>query len=162
AVLAILLYPRLRNMSETLIVAICLGVVDEAYQYLWLIPADPGYYDFNDVILNCLGAGLGLLLLRLCDRGDRPERRLSVWKSPVWRALFGVMAALAVLNLAGQWSVFPRQHSRIVLMPQYPAEFWSTFYEKSFHIVHPVEGLVAVVVLLGMFHWLLRRATRFA
>ena len=46
-----------------------LGAVDEGYQY-WILHRDWGiYFDFNDVVINALGAGLGVVfLLATTDR----------------------------------------------------------------------------------------------
>ncbi|MCD4680446.1 MAG: hypothetical protein K8S00_08675 [Bacteroidales bacterium] len=61
--LAILLFPIVKRFGDTVFWATLLGFIDEAYQYLYLKPDGTDYFDFNDVILNLLGAGLGVLLI---------------------------------------------------------------------------------------------------
>lgn len=162
AVLALLLYPLLRNVMETLTLATCLGIVDEAYQYFWLIPDNPGYFDFNDVILNCIGAGLGLIILRICDQPGREEVNRPLKASPVWLGVLLSFVGLSVMYLTGWWRFFPAEGSttQVVLMPAYPETFWSMFYEKQFHVVHPAEAVVVLAMLFFILWRVLRLGSR--
>ncbi|MDX1476249.1 MAG: hypothetical protein R3301_01040 [Saprospiraceae bacterium] len=158
AVMAILLYPLLRHHLETVVAATLLGVLDELYQYLWLKPADPGYYDFNDVVLNVLGAMFGLCIVGICDGTTRARGTRPVWRSPFWLTVGSSMVILGILWACRVWSVFPPEASTsppVVLMPQVPDAFWSVFYDKAFHIMTPMEGLVAVICLIWLSAWML-------
>jgi len=61
--LSVLLFPLLKRFGDTVFWATILGFIDEVYQYLYLKPDGTDYFDFNDVILNLLGAGLGVILI---------------------------------------------------------------------------------------------------
>ena len=64
-ILALLLIPLVRRCGETIVLVTLLGILDEAYQY-WVLHGDWGvYYDFNDVVLNLLGAAMGVLVPRI-------------------------------------------------------------------------------------------------
>jgi len=159
ALLGFLLYPLLQNTTETLVLATGLGCVDEAYQYFWLDAGNLGYLDFNDMILNCVGVGLGLLVLRVCDIQDRPERRTKI-RSATWIFLAALALCLAILNVAGVWSVYlPDDGSRVavVLVQDPPVEYWTAFYERMFHIVQPAEAILILLPMLLAFHFILMR-----
>ena len=76
AMLAILIFPLVRRYSDAFVIASALGIIDEIYQYIVLNPTFK-YLDFNDFILNMLGAGAGLLILAALNF---PERLSSEFK----------------------------------------------------------------------------------
>lgn len=157
AILAILIYPLTRQMDQALLWSILLGLFDEAYQYLVLDYASAGYYDFNDIILNTLGAGLGLLILRVYDFPPRFSGRDWVRTSAV--KAVGLLAGVLVLGrLIGLWKVSPDsgdQSSVVYLLPEPPSEFWSTFNEISYHIIRPGEALVFLAGLVLVVLWVI-------
>jgi hypothetical protein len=63
AVLAVLLFAGGLHPTWALIGATSLGAIDEVYQH-FVLYADrqEAYLDFNDMVLNCIGAAGGLLL----------------------------------------------------------------------------------------------------
>ncbi len=67
AIMAGLLYPLTRRFGETVVLATMLGVTDEGYQYLVLHRHWSTYFDINDVTLNLLGAGFGVVLIYLAQ-----------------------------------------------------------------------------------------------
>ena len=74
-VMAILIYPLLRNFNLVMLSATLLGALDEAYQYWYLFPEKSDYFDFNDVIINFLGVLLGLIILRSQGIKQAPDNR---------------------------------------------------------------------------------------
>ena len=83
--------------ESTWAAATVLGAVDEAWQWQMLPRAQPGYFDWNDVVLNAIGGALGVLVVaRLAGR--RPMGR---WP---WQPVAAFM--IAGLLLALLWEPF--------------------------------------------------------
>lgn len=151
-VMAILLFPVIRGYGETVFWVTVLGVIDELYQYTILTPFFK-YFDFNDIILNLLGAGLGVVLIFIstdCSPG-RPIR----WKMP--SLLFSVALALLlmILSLAGEFRVDPgtvtggKDPFITLNRTSIPGGFWAKAYEgRYYHVVRPGAG---VVLIYGLF-----------
>lgn len=168
AILAALLFPITGRCGETVFWGGLLGAADEAYQYWWLSREYPIYYDFNDVVLNMIGAGLGVLLVLTLAPGaiaarPSPARSSSRNRS---RATFGAAAIICAAGLAlavgvAAWSgvlrMLPPQRGddrpAIVLRACGPAPaFWvRTPWGKTFHQVSPLEGTAASVLLVVLF-----------
>lgn len=155
ALIAIILFPLTLNYNDTLFWATILGAVDEAYQYFYLNPIATGYFDFNDVITDLLGAVLGLLLL--WTFGIQGKVRSVHWyQKRTFLTGIGIMLVGGVLILLQIISIYPvGDHNReiVVLMNTVPENFWS--YDKVgdlyFHIVHPLEGILILCILLGIY-----------
>jgi hypothetical protein len=77
--------------ERAFVVATLGGIVDESYQHLVIYAGRPGtYLDFNDMLLNALGAAWGVVLL-----APRAPSTPRSGRAPAWAAL-GALAALAV------------------------------------------------------------------
>ncbi len=153
AVLGFLMFPLIKNYSKTLFWGILLGFIDEGYQYFYLKPFGTNYYDFNDVILNQLGLGLGLLPIAIW--GQAKLKKYDFKLSSIKYELFSVLTLttiIIVLKINGFLSVYPEQEVPYNLFRELPNSFWS--YTKSlgakYHIVLPLEGL-AIIIFLFLF-----------
>ncbi len=99
---ALLLASGLSPLKACL-VATAAGVLDEAYQH-WVIYADtPGtYFDYNDIVLNGVGAAWAALVFALGRRPNDAKSEPADWdplpldRSRRW-VVFGVLAAFALL-----------------------------------------------------------------
>ncbi|MDZ7740344.1 MAG: hypothetical protein U5Q03_00930 [Bacteroidota bacterium] len=82
AVLALLLFPLLRNYYKVIFWGLLLGFADEAYQHFYL---DPGskYFDFNDVLLNGDRAVLGVISHCTVKLASRKIKRITFQEIPV-------------------------------------------------------------------------------
>jgi VanZ family protein len=161
ALLALLLRWAWRDDLFVLVCCTLGGVLDELLQYV-LMPHYTRYLDFNDFVLNLLGAALGLLLFPLLfgERG-RPV------PAAARRGLLGGAAAVLLLAAAawagGLLVAFapPRGDAcpvfamvdglpRMTLSFVRPEGFWSrTGFGRAYHILTPVQGLL---VLGGLLH----------
>ena len=158
ALLAIILFPLTLNYSATLFWATLLGAIDEAYQYFYLNPTATGYFDFNDVITDLLGAVLGLLLL--WSFGIKEKIQTVPWyKRRTIQTGLGILLVGGILNLFQVISIYPNGESSkaiITLMNNAPKSFWS--YDKVgdlyFHVVHPIEGILIISALFGIYSFL--------
>jgi hypothetical protein len=156
AVMALLLFPILNNFRETLFWTTVLGVCDELYQYLVIAADKANYYDFNDVVINLLGASLGLLILR--SRDVKAHVNYSKWiDSPASLAmLFGSVFLITGL-LTGWISIWPSdsEEEGFVLfefVKQKESGFWTSLPPNvKFHVMRPVEGFITVLILFNVF-----------
>jgi len=71
----------------------------------------------------------------------------------------GIFLVGGILNLAQIISIYPDEDSDraiITLMNKVPKSFWS--YDKVgdlyFHVVHPVEGILIICALFGVYTFL--------
>lgn len=157
AVLAFLLFPLIKNYWETIYWATILGIADEALQY-WGLIRHWNYFDFNDVVLNLLGAALGVSILMLHNFS---VRKLIFKHSKAILSAAGIMVSGFLLFAAGILGFYPSADGtmavislRRIAMEQ---RFWKTYTSAEaggHHILEPVEGIVVVIMLLAFYLWL--------
>lgn len=154
AIMAILLFPFSWRFSDTLYWATLLGALDEAYQYFYLSPHRTDYYDFNDVIINLLGAAMGLVFLHtLSDRLPTPRPR--TWKqSPTLWCSGALLLLLPIAVHFGWLAIYPADTSpapEVLLVKKVPERFWSKFHHIRYHVILPEEGLLLLALLFGIY-----------
>ena len=167
ALLAIPLFALTRHYGGTVLWTTGIGAIDETWQYLWIYrKVATVYFDFNDIILNLLGAGIGVTAIYLLGaiRGaDAPvagEPSLRMHRFVLLLpTVVGVVLALALL--AGLVRIYPAAAADGTTLAlshaPAPAEFWKRFpWGKTYHVLHPFEGLFLVQSLL-LFYGLLDR-----
>jgi len=151
AVMAILLFPLTNNYHLTLFYATLLGALDEAYQYFYLAPQRTDYYDFNDVVINLLGATFGLILLR----AFRIKNQTFSWRSPIFLGCCGLIFLLIGLYASGIFPVYPTEattQALSLLVKKVPDNFWSLVHPNvTYHVILPLEGLL-VTTFLWLFY----------
>ena len=125
ALLAYLLARGLPNTEAAWLGATGLGLLDEAYQFLVLPRGTPEYLDWNDILLNAIGAAFGLVIVAALHRG-----RGEVLKRNIAVALAVVALVLALLLGA----------------PQAPF-FRETPGGRSFHLLSAFEAIVVLSLL---------------
>ncbi len=147
---ALLIFPLIRSYTSTLIWTTIAGAIDEAYQNFYLAPQDTGYYDWNDVLTNLVGAVFGLLLIRsfkIEDRSHRPWYRSS--------GIIGLMAMFGIVGILwmmGILSIYPSETVPYQLVSKEISGFWSTVAPNvTYHIVRPVEGIVLMFLLFLVY-----------
>jgi len=169
ALMAILIFPLFKNFFSTLLFVTLLGSIDEAYQYYFLSPERTNYYDFNDVILNLLGAAMGLIFLR-SHRGirtmlqaDREHIHRITWLSyalivclvsiMIWKKSF-VQTIINKIGLNLNWENYG---SELIRKPT--TSFWTEIPPKIiYHVIQPIEGVVIISFLLFTFSFLYYKA----
>lgn len=155
AIMAVLLYPLLPNYREVLFWASLLGAFDELYQYLVLAPQISDYYDFNDVIINMLGASMGMLILRI--QGFENKWAYRKWyKSPATQMMIGISSLIILMWLTGLLSVYPAKESNNSVIFEFvkiPHEgFWRVVPKADpFHVIRPETGLIILCILFNIF-----------
>jgi len=170
ALLTIPVYALTGSFGQTAVWVTLGGAFDEAWQYGvlhagWGIP-----YDFNDVIMNACGAGLGVVWICSMASMQTIARPTGAWiadqlNGAGWRtALLLLMTGLVLLATGWMALHEPKIGAKplLSLSRMDPKPFWffdATWGPKTFHILHPAEGVVLLALLLGWFSSLDRRWT---
>ena len=153
-VMAILMYPLLRNFNLVMVITTILGALDEAYQYWYLFPEKSDYFDFNDVIINFLGVVLGLIIIR--SQGLKSHSNHSVWyKSYSFYILIALVVISSIGLSFGYISTSPNTEDSsaiIELVRKYKPGFWRIIPPQvKFHVIRPLEFVVLILFLMGIF-----------
>lgn len=128
ALLMILLGRGLVTIEGGWLGATALGAVDEWHQFVALPRGTPTYFDWNDVVLNAIGAAFGVIALIILWRGDADR--------PCVSSRLAVAATLLAVVLA------------FILGPPRMSPFFDvTPGGRRFHKM-PASEAVAVVCLL--------------
>jgi hypothetical protein len=157
--LAALLFPLVGRLGGAIVFCLPIMLVDEWYQHVILFPHYTYFFEFNDIILNLVGAGLFVSMLSLL--GMRSERTFYPLRkrSEVWLLLavaiilVGTMAACIIVPYSEDacsdtWFVLNK-------WPEM-SEFWYVHpvIGSTFHILKPMEGITLMFLLcvayLGM------------
>ena len=166
AVLAMLLRLSLPNHVLIFFVTCFAGLFAEFLQFV-MNPSRTNYLDFNDIVLNILGAALGVAFLLALRRPAIVERttyekrfKLVFLLSMAGMALI-VFTALALGRIVmlvehvEQRSVFDIVDDKLsfILSFERHDQFWQKSYcGKVFHVLSPAEGL-AIIAGLFMATW---------
>ena len=117
----------LPSVESAWLITVGLGIVDEGYQFVAQTRGTPGYFDWNDVVLNAIGACLGVVVT-LALTSAVPRARL--------RARTAVVVAAGLIAIA------------FVLDPPVLSPFFSfTPGGRAFHRVSATEAAVVVAAL---------------
>lgn len=131
------------------------GAADELYQYVYLAPIKSEYFDFNDVIINAVGAGLGLLLVRVKNPPCHHFLGKSFFKSYEFISITILISLVILGMLAGSISYGPNPEALFCFMKIEHTQFWHVDYSKiEFHIVRPLEGLLITSLLIVCYSFL--------
>ena len=151
AILAVLLFPWTASFGATVFWTALLGALDEAYQF-GVLPRDASafYYDFNDVVLNTIGAAFGVVLVRCLDLGLRPV----AWAGRAVAVTAGSILMLGFsLWLVGVLRLHPPADggSTVILLNEKPPTegFWTLGVPAvKFHLLQPIAGVSVLGLLL--------------
>jgi hypothetical protein len=163
---ALILLPVLKSYGETVFWVTILGILDELFQYFFLVP-EFEYFDFNDNILNLLGAGTAAVSVFILGGGAVEIIPRRWYRSPAVITGIGLLALFFVLLLSGKMTINPTgiadggnwfSLNRAVM----PDEFWKVAYPgRRFHILRPLEGLTMMYLLFAggflLDRWMLKR-----
>ncbi len=155
ALIALLLFPIIKNLPETLFLTIVLGLVDECYQYFVLAPQKTAYLDFNDMWLNTLGGGLGILLAgTVFPKHLNPKKNYLGVDGILFKGLISITAIFALFFFSGfmgyNQEIHP--HATYFLFKEEPQSFWTEAdFDVVYHIVRPLEGILAI----AFYFWVL-------
>lgn len=145
--LAALIYPLVGRYGAAVIYSLPVMLFDEWYQYQVLFDWVE-YFDFNDILLDLLGAGLFLAVLKTFN--NAAEMPAPIFKRPeVYVLLFMVLAVLLLL-LSSAVVPYPENvepNTWLILNNiKEPYGFWREhpLIGSSYHVLEPIAGLVTV------------------
>ncbi len=156
AILAILVFLLVRRYGDAFVLTSSLGIIDEIYQYIVLNPTFK-YLDFNDFVLNMLGAGAGLLIIAALNF---PEiKSLRKWYSTSSFYFIIILIFLGIILSFQQFITFfpipadyAGAHWFSIYRDHLPDQFWTFLYGKRYyHILRPWEG-ISVMILLTILY----------
>jgi hypothetical protein len=163
ALLTLPVFALVTRYGETVFWVTLLGALDEAYQYFVLYPhRQDFYFDFNDIVLNLAGAGIGIAFIyTLLDvKTDSftfkfPPRR-KWYRSPPFLVTAIVSFGILILYAAGLLKLYPGPEAAgaLIVLSRIPAPatFWiEPAVGKSFHILSPLEGVIAAATLIACY-----------
>jgi hypothetical protein len=164
ALLALPVLALTRRAGETVLWVMLFGALDEAIQYWLLYGTRHTHYDFNDTVLNVLGAGLGVASAAIILRAGRADGR-SCYSAREWFRSSAFVAGVAVLLVAsllaafGWLGIYPavEGNSAPILLSREPppGAYWlDTEWGKTYHIIHPYGGLLAMALLASWYVYL--------
>lgn len=152
AVFSLIVFPLTRNYTYTHIYATLAGTCDELYQYLVLSPQRTDYFDFNDVVINMVGAAFGLIIIRIYNPITNSFNWSAFRSSILFKFLFVLLLSVVALFVTGLASYYPTDTSWFILQKVMIPWFW---YELPpavvFHVMTPWEGVIVVLFLLLFF-----------
>lgn len=146
AILSILLFPLLGRYTSAMVWGTVLGALDELYQYL-ILENISLYYDFNDIVLDAVGAGAGLVILFVFGIRSFKPRPKKLWKRPEVYLPFGVMIIITISWMLGYFSLnynYSNPAYFTLFKQPLPQGFW--FYPPGppakYHILTPIPALI--------------------
>jgi len=150
ALFAIICFQVINSYWKTMYWAVLAGAIDELYQYVYLAPERSEYYDFNDVIINAVGAGIGLLLAMHFTKS-------ALLKSYEMVMTLGVIIMLIIGFITGIISYGPDPEALFCFMKTENINFWYTVKtgpKVLFYVVKPIEGIFIVAGLIAFYGFL--------
>ena len=153
--LAMLVFPLFRRALPTLAITLLFAFADELYQYLLLYPERESYLDFNDVVMDLYGMGMGMVFL--ISAKVRWNAPIKLTRHPVFYIWAGILSITSILLATGTFALFQTGETKNALFffnenpPGGP--FWVKFYQSgiSFHILSPWEGAIILLTVLGFY-----------
>jgi len=163
AVFALLCYPMINNYNLTLVYTTIASAIDEGYQFYYLAPERTMYYDFNDVIINLIGAVFGLILIRSLRRGYKKYTFVDFISSIHFKIFLGLLIIIIGLFASGLLvKIYDPQdtYAKFWLIRQQAFGFWQERprFNFRYHIVQPWEGVLIVAILLVLYSRLYKGA----
>ncbi|MFK7934048.1 MAG: hypothetical protein AB8G22_11115 [Saprospiraceae bacterium] len=150
--MTLLLFSLTFRYGETLFWATLLGAIDEGYQYFYLSPERTDYYDFNDVIINLLGAAMMLIFIKTYSFAEVKIRSVKWYQSSVLYTSLVIVLGVAGLYFSGYLGIYPQGSEvqpPILLVKVLPESFWSVVHPQvTYHVVLPLEGVILTSILL--------------
>lgn len=163
AILSIFVFAIVNRYGETMIWVTFGGMIDEAFQYYYFYGDRGIHYDFNDVILNQIGAGFGLVLIYVCIGSSTKLKMkqvaytlkafLSSLATRVGMVFCGVCIVLVTFGKLILLNNFESDAWTIVLRRGGPSTmFWTpTEWGKTYHEIQPYEWVPMVLLILFFY-----------
>ena len=150
--LAFLIFPFTKRFGAAIFFTLPFMLIDEWYQYILLYPQWNDYFDLNDIMTDTYGCALTMLALMIAGvKGN--ENVKPVWKRPEFIGLIaGLILVLAATQLGYLVSYANEAGSNTLLVMNKSLTgepFWRAHptHHILYHVMKPVEGLIAIASL---------------
>jgi len=156
---AMIMLPVFRSYGETVFWVTIAGILDETYQYLVLTP-NFDYFDFNDIILNLVGATTGVILVFVAAGSVIEIKRRRILISPGLITAITLLAVFIILALSGKLAFDPTETSGMgawfsLNREIMPDAFWIEAYAgRKFHVLSAWEGISLLYFFFTVFYLL--------
>lgn len=149
AVFAIICFQLNASYFKTMFWSVIAGAIDEFYQYVVLAPDRTDYYDFNDVVINAVGAGIGLIVIRTLRRPIVNDTVKDLLRTTEMIVAVGMVLLISIAMATGLVSYGPDADAVFCFMKVDDIGFWKKdFHEFLFHVVKPLEGTLLAIALI--------------
>lgn len=153
-VLTMLLFTITKDIPSTLILVLFGALIDEGYQYFYLSPERTNYFDFNDIILDLVGAGSATLSLGVYGNNSTALQS----RKYAYMAIAATAGFFAILYILNVWQVYASENHNFWVLIRQPEEgFWSFLnFDVVYHVIRPLEALVILIILFlfyTSFEW---------
>jgi VanZ family protein len=163
ALLTFPVFALVTRYGETVFWVTFLGALDEAFQYFVLYPdRKEFYFDFNDIVLNLVGAGIGVAFIytlldvkaNCCTFYSAFRRKW--YRSPAFLMTAIISPAIIILYVAGLLKIYPGPEAAdaLIILSRIPApaKFWTeSTVGNNFHILSPLEGVVSTAIIMACY-----------
>ena len=155
AIFAIICFQINSSYWKTMFWSVIAGVIDELYQYMWLTPNKSEYFDFNDVIIDAVGAGIGLIIIRVLAppvQGFSAESFIKSFES-IFILLIG---SLILIGLMTNYISYGYDEAAMFCFIKVEhLDFWHIVHPAiKFHVVKPIEGFFISLFLIMCYSFL--------
>lgn len=152
ALFAVICFQLNSSYFRTMFWTVLAGAMDELYQYIWLAPERTDYYDFNDVVINTVGAGIGLIVIRTLQRPTILFSFSDFIGSIEMYVSIGIIVSVGLGLITGIFSYGPDPDAIFCFMKVDDIGFWKVDRKVYwFHVIKPIEGVV-ITGLLVLFY----------
>ncbi|MFC2084638.1 VanZ family protein [Bacteroidota bacterium] len=155
AILFVLIFPFNRRFVETIIICSLFSVVDELYQFIVLKGL---YFDFNDLLLNFIGASLGAVTVYILTGSQAGAHLVKTAEYKLKQFLFSksfsialiLLAVTVILFLTNVFGYWADDNAVINICRElnHDRSYWQTKPAGgNWHILYPLEGAIILYVL---------------
>lgn len=151
-ILAFLIFPLTKRFGAAVLFTLPFMLFDEWYQYIVLYPQWNDYFDLNDIMMDTYGCGLTMIVLMIFGiKGS--ENIKPFWQRPEFISLvclvIAVLVAVKICFIAA-YANDACSNTRLVMNERIiPEPFFRPHptHHISYHVMKPLEGLVAIAAL---------------
>ncbi len=150
--LAFLIFPLTKRFGAAILFTLPFMLFDEWYQYIVLYPDWNDYFDLNDIMTDTYGCALTMITLMIFGiKGS--ENIQPVWKRPEFISLVCLVVAILVAakiclitsyaneSCSNTWLIMNERMIPEPFFREHPT------HHISFHVMKPVEALIAITTL---------------
>ena len=151
AIFSIICFKLTKNYTRTILIGALAGFFDELYQYMVLAPDTSDYFDFNDVVINIIGTGIGLIICKILTfKTVTYSKKECLFMPELW-----ILIAMVIFYFYGSHSGIisvlqnPDNPSSFSFLKHLPESFWTTLPRQNikYHILFPMPGLLISCIL---------------